>query len=111
MASSSSYTLVHGRVDGKGSRKQREKIAEDIISRGTMLMPHGRLGNKAGGKSCLSCPAVILRAQCILSCSGTTVLWFSTSQYRQVKINPKEGLTKAGNLLQLRDGTPVSQLS
>lgn len=74
-------------------------------------MPHVRLGRKAGVKSCLSCPAIILRAQCVLSCAGTTVLWFSTSQYRQVKVNPKKGLTKEGHLLQLRDGALVSQLS
>lgn len=75
---------------GREGRKQREEIVEGIISRGTILTPHVRLGSKAGVKSCLTCPAVILRTQRILSCAGTTVLWFSTSQYRQVKINLKK---------------------
>lgn len=94
---------------GREGRKQREEIVEGIISRGTILTPHVRLGSKAGVKSCLTCPAVILRTQRILSGAGTTVLWFSTSQYRQVKINLKKLLKKQDHLLQLRDGAPVSQ--
>lgn len=96
---------------GRERRKQREKIVEGIISRGTILMPQVRSGSKASVRSFLSCPAVILRTQCILSCAGTTVPWFSASQCRQVKINPKKALEKKDHFLQLRDGAPVSQLS
>lgn len=91
---------------GRESRKQRENIVEGIISRGTMLMPHVRLGSKAGVKSCLSHPASTLRTQCVLSCAGTTVLWFSTSQHRQVKINPKKALKKEDHFLQLKACAP-----
>lgn len=109
MASSFSQRLVHGRKEGQGKQKAKGKDHRGHHSQGTILMPHVRLGSKAGVKRCLPSPAVILRTQ--VSSVVLLQLFFGSSQYRQVKINPKKAFRKKDRFLQLRDGTSVSQLS